>query len=97
MENGGILCIASNTHLLLSIPYIEINGTRHQTRPWMLDYASLLNIALDPNPGENRLQVDRTIEHFRPNKELPESITPVNPEYWEKLARFIWHEITQDP
>lgn len=78
-------------------PIIEINGTRYQTRPWMLDYASLLNIALDPNPGENRLQVDRTIEHFCPNKELPVSITPVNPEYWEELARFIWHEITQDP
>jgi hypothetical protein len=46
---------------------------------------------------ENRLQVGQTPDHFRPTDDPPVSITPVTPEYWETMARFIWHEVTQDP
>ena len=84
-------------HLVLSIPFIDINGTRYKTRPWVLEYTPLLDIAPNPNPMENRLQVDQNPAHFTPIKEPPTSITPVTPEYWETLARFIWHEVTQDP
>jgi hypothetical protein len=87
----------TNMHLVLSIPYIDINGMRYETRPWVLEYTPLLDIALDPNPIENMLQVDRTPDHFRPTDDPPVSITPVTPEYWETMARFIWHEVTQDP
>jgi hypothetical protein len=87
----------NNAHLVLSIPHITINGTNYQTRPWMLDYAPSLALALDSNPMEDRLQLDRTPEHFSPDKDLPVPITPVDSEYWEKLARFIWHEMTLDP
>lgn len=88
---------AYTTHLVLSIPYIEINGIRYETRPWMFDYAPPLGIALDPNPLENRLQVERDLNHFCPCNDLPVSITPMNAEYWENLGRFIWHEMTLDP
>jgi hypothetical protein len=88
---------STNTHIVLSIPFIDINGIHYETRPWMLDYVPPLDIALDPNPIENRLPVDKDPNHFSPHNELPVSITPVNAEYWENLARFIWHEITQDP
>ena len=87
----------TNMHLVLSIPYLDINGTRYETCPWVLEYTPLLNIALDPNPMENRLQVSQTPDHFRPTDDPPVSITPVTPEYWETMARFIWHEVTQDP
>jgi len=87
---------ANNTKLTLSIPYIDINGTRYETRPWILDYAPLINIAPDPNLME-KLPVDRTPEHFCPIKEPPTAITTINAEYWEYLARFIWHETTLDP
>lgn len=87
----------TNMHLVLSIPFIDVNGTHYETRPWVLEYTSMLNIALDPNPIENRLPVDQSPEHFMPIKEPPTSITPVTPEYWETMARFIWHEVTQDP
>lgn len=87
----------NNMHLDISVPYIDVNGTRYETRSWMFEYAPLLAIASDPNPMENRLQVERNTAHFSPDSNLPVSITPVNEEYWEQLARFIWHEVTQDP
>ena len=87
---------ANNTKLTLSIPYIDINGTRYETRPWILDYAPLIDIAPDPNLME-KLPVARTPEHFCPGNELSAAITPVDAEYWENLARFIWHETTLDP
>jgi hypothetical protein len=87
----------NNARLVLSIPHISVNGTNYTTRPWTIDYAPPLGIALDPNPVEDRLLLERTPEHFCPDKEPPASITPVDAEYWEKLARFIWHEMTLDP
>ena len=100
MVNGNCEFLLDNTnnmHLVLSIPYIEVNGTRYQTRPWLFEYAPFLTIALDPNAIENMVQVEKHIEHFSPSHDLPLSVTPVTPEYWEQLARFIWHEVTQDP
>ena len=85
---------ATNTHLTLSITNIEVNSTQHETGPWMFEYAPLLELAYQSNTG---LQVERTPDHFRPNKELPRPIASVNAEYWEELARFIWYETTLDP
>lgn len=88
---------ANNTHIDLSIPHIAINGTNHTIRPWMFDYVPPLRIASNPNPMEDRLQVERNPEDFFPCKDPPLSITTVDAEYWENLARFIWHEMTLDP
>jgi len=85
---------ATNTHLTLSIPYIEVNSTQHETGPWMFEYAPLLELAYQSNTS---LQGERTPEHFRPQDKLPHAINPVNAEYWEELARFIWYETTLDP
>ena len=63
----------------------------------MIDYVPPLALSLDSNPPEDRLQIERTQEHFCPDKVPPASITPMDAEYWEKLARFIWHEMTLDP
>lgn len=87
----------NNAHLVLSIPHVTINGTNYPTRAWTFDYVPPLALSLDSNPPEDRLQVERTLEHFCPDKEPPASITPMDEEYWEKLARFIWHEMTLDP
>jgi len=88
---------ANNPHLVLSIPHVTINGTNFETRPWMFDYVPPLGIALDPNPVENRLQVERDPNEFCPCHDLPLTITPVDAGYWEILGRFIWHEMTLDP
>ena len=89
---------ANNTHIVISIPFITINDTNYQTRPWMFDYVPPLNLALDPNPIENRLLVQKDSSHFRPSTDLPVSITSVEDEgYWESLGRFIWHAMTLDP
>jgi hypothetical protein len=87
----------NNNHIVLSIPNIEVNGTRYETRPWTLNYVPLLNIAPNPDSGESQVQVDRNIDHFRPLDDPPLSINPENDGYWEQLARFIWHEVTLDP
>jgi hypothetical protein len=86
-----------NAHFTLNITYIGINGTNYDVSPWVLDYAPLLDLAQNPNIKENMLQIGRTPEHFRPNENPPFSIMPVDAEYWETLARFIWHETTLDP
>lgn len=85
-----------NNHIVLSIPNIEINDTPYETRPWTFNYIPLLNIAPNPNLGENKVQVERNINHFRPLDNPPLSINPENDEYWEQLARFIWYEVTLD-
>lgn len=87
----------TNTHLTLSIPYIEINGTQHTTRAWMFEYAPLLKIASNSYSSDNSLQVERDPRYFLPNKEPPVWMTSENAKYWENLARFIWYETTLDP
>jgi hypothetical protein len=88
---------ANNTHVVISIPYIEINGTRYLTKPWLLEYVPLIHVTPNPNPGENGFQVDRNIDHYRPDKEPPLPSAAENAEYWEKLGRFIWYQTTLDP
>ena len=88
---------ATDTHLTLSMPYIEVNGTRYETGSWMLEYIPLLIIALNSNLSNNSLQVEKNPAHFVPDTEPPAWPASENGEYWEKLARFIWYETTLDP
>lgn len=100
LVNGNcefLLDDTNNAHLVLSLPHITINGTNYPTEPWIFDYSPPLGISLDPNPSEDRLQVEKELEHFSPYKEPPVSITPIDEEYWETLGRFIWHEMILDP
>ena len=97
-ENCEILLNkTNNNHIVLSIPNIEVNNTRYETRPWTFNYVPLLNIAPKSNPDDSLLQVVKSIDHFRPLNDPPLSINPENDGYWEQLARFIWHEVSLDP
>jgi len=87
----------TNTHLTVSVPYVEINGTRHQIRSWMLEYTPLLQISLNSNLSNSVLQVEKKTENFKPDITLPLPTSTEEAEYWEKIARFIWYETTLDP
>jgi hypothetical protein len=97
IQNGTcelLLDMATDTRLTLSIPFIEVNGTRYETEPWLIEYAPLLKTDPTPNPNSPNFQIERNPEHFRPTKEPPVPITPENAEYWENFARFIWYVTT---
>jgi hypothetical protein len=82
-----------NTNIVVTVPYVEVDGTSNATPLfWTIPYMSLINPIMPSDTYIWTLPPTYDQSQMAPFAEPPTDIN--QPTYWQDFARFIWSQIT---
>jgi hypothetical protein len=84
-----------NTNIVITVPYLEVDGTSNKTPlSWTIPYAPLMNSISPVNMAVPTLPpgYDQNLTPLKPSILPPIGMSQTN--NWEEFARFVWGQIT---
>jgi hypothetical protein len=89
----GVLDPRYNTNIVITIPYLEVDGASNKTPYfWTVPYSPLLKINLPPGVPNFILPPGFDTNLMTPLPLPPNDINQAS--YWQDFARFVWNQLT---
>jgi hypothetical protein len=81
-----------DTNIVITLPFIEVDGVSGGPYSWTIPYAALINPIAPPDPPQFMPPPNYDQSQMSPSSTPPNGISQNNK--WQDLARFIWWKVT---